>query len=66
MPSPTNPAEEPLAGRRLFRLDDEQWRAFVDALNRTVVPKPRLARLLSERSVLESPRTTRGSPPSGS
>jgi uncharacterized protein (DUF1778 family) len=28
MPSRANAAEETLADRRLFRLDDNQWRAF--------------------------------------
>jgi uncharacterized protein (DUF1778 family) len=46
-------AEQALADRRLFRLDDQQWEAFVEALDRPVVAKPRLARLLSEKSVLE-------------
>jgi uncharacterized protein (DUF1778 family) len=48
-----NAAEETLADRRLFRLDDAQWKAFNAALDRPVVAKPRLARLLSEKSVLE-------------
>jgi uncharacterized protein (DUF1778 family) len=48
-----NAAEETLADRRLFRLDDQQWQAFVEALDRPVVAKPRLARLLAEKSVLE-------------
>jgi uncharacterized protein (DUF1778 family) len=48
-----NAAEEALADRRLFRLDDEQWKAFNEALDRPVVAKPRLARLLTEKSVLE-------------
>jgi uncharacterized protein (DUF1778 family) len=42
-----------LADRRLFRLNDEQWQAFNDALDRPVVAKRRLAQLLSEKSVLE-------------
>jgi uncharacterized protein (DUF1778 family) len=46
-------AEEALMDRRLFRLDDPRWRAFVTALDRPVVRKPRLARLLAEKSVLE-------------
>jgi uncharacterized protein (DUF1778 family) len=46
-------AEETLADRRLFRLDEKQWKAFVEALDRPVVAKPRLARLLAEKSVLE-------------
>ena len=46
-------AEDTLANRRLFQLDDEQWQAFQDVLDRPVSDKPRLARLIAERSVLE-------------
>ena len=46
-------AEEALVDRRIFRLDDAQWLAFQDALDRPVTTKPRLARLLAEKSVLE-------------
>ncbi len=46
-------AEDALINRRLFRLDDEQWQAFQDALDRPVTEKPRLARLLAGKSVLE-------------
>ena len=46
-------AEEALVDRRTFRLDEAQWRAFQNALDRPVVKKPRLARLLSKKSVLE-------------
>ena len=46
-------AEEALVDRRLFRLDDAQWQAFQDVLDRPVVKKPRLARLLNVKSVLE-------------
>ena len=46
-------AEDTLANRRLFQLDDEQWQAFQDVLDRPVSDKPRLARLMAERSVLE-------------
>lgn len=46
-------AEEVLMDRHLFRLDEAQWRAFQKALDRPVVKQPRLARLLSDRSVLE-------------
>ena len=46
-------AEEALINRRIFRLDDAQWQAFQTALDRPVVKKPRLARLLSEKSILE-------------
>ena len=43
-----------LADRRLFRLDDERWRAFQDVLDRPVADKPRLARLLAGKSALEA------------
>ena len=46
-------AEDALVMRQTFRLDDEQWRAFQEVLDRSVSPKPRLARLLAEKSVLE-------------
>lgn len=46
-------AEEALVDRRLFQLDADQWRAFQEALARPVVHKPRLTRLLAEKSVLE-------------
>ena len=48
-----NAAEESLVDRRLFQLDDAQWQAFQDVLDRPVTEKSRLARLLSEKSVLE-------------
>ncbi len=48
-----NAAEEALVDRRLFQLDDAQWQAFQDVLDRPVTHKPRLAKLLSEKSVLE-------------
>ena len=40
-------AEETLADRRIFELDDEQWQAFQEALDRPVRHKPRLAELLT-------------------
>ena len=46
-------AENALADQRVFRLDEQRWQAFQDILNRPVADKPRLARLLAERSVLE-------------
>ena len=46
-------ATETLADRRVFVLGDEQWDAFMAALDRPVQVKPRLAKLLSEPSVLE-------------
>ena len=42
-----------LADRQLFQLDDERWQAFQDVLDRPVADKPRLARLLAEKSALE-------------
>ena len=46
-------AEDALADRRMFRLDERRWRAFQDILDRPVSDKPRLARLLAEKSALE-------------
>ena len=46
-------AENALADRQTFRLDDRRWKEFQNILDRPVVNKPRLARLLSEKSVLE-------------
>jgi len=42
-----------LADRRNFVLDDEQWAAFQQALDRPVQAKPRLKKLLTERGVLD-------------
>jgi uncharacterized protein (DUF1778 family) len=54
-------AAETLADRRSFRLDPEQWEAFMAALDAPPRLHPRLARLLEEpsvveRSVMEEPR----------
>ena len=46
-------AAEALAARRVFTLDEAQWRAFQASLDRPVRKKPRLAKLLAEPSVLE-------------
>ena len=46
-------AEDALADRRMFRLDERRWRAFQEILDRPVADKPRLARLLAGKSVLE-------------
>jgi len=46
-------AEMALADRRVFRLDDERWAAFHEALDRPVTAKPRLKKLLDGKSVLE-------------
>ncbi len=46
-------AEEALADRTRFELDNERWEAFQEALDRPVSDKPRLAKLLQEPSILE-------------
>ena len=46
-------AEITLSGRQIFRLDEAQWQAFQEALDRPVQDKPRLSKLLSEPSILE-------------
>jgi len=48
-------AGEALADRREFVLSASRWKAFLEALDRPVQPKPRLARLLSEPSIFERP-----------
>ena len=44
-------AEDALINRRLFRLDAEQWQTFQDVLDRPVTEKPRLARLMTGKSI---------------
>jgi len=46
-------AEQTLADRRLFALDDQEWKKFQAALNRPVKRKPRLAKLLTGKSVFD-------------
>ena len=46
-------AEITLSGRQVFRLDEAQWQAFQEALDRPVQDKPQLSKLLSEPSILE-------------
>lgn len=46
-------AAEVMADRRLFLLDDEQWEAFMAALDAPPEPMPRLERLFQEPSALE-------------
>ncbi|OGR89623.1 MAG: hypothetical protein A2992_02250 [Elusimicrobia bacterium RIFCSPLOWO2_01_FULL_59_12] len=48
-------AEQVLADRREFVLSASRWKAFLEALDRPVQPKPRLARLLAEPSLFERP-----------
>ncbi|MEL5848800.1 MAG: DUF1778 domain-containing protein [Candidatus Igneacidithiobacillus chanchocoensis] len=45
-------ANRALADRRLFALEDAQWQAFQDALDRPVQAKPHLQKLLKETGVL--------------
>jgi uncharacterized protein (DUF1778 family) len=49
----TRRAEDILADRRLFKLPEDQWRAFVELLDRPAVEKPRLRSVLAEPSVFE-------------
>ncbi len=46
-------AQQTLFDRRYFVLEEEQWRAFCDIMNRPVQSKPNLKRLLSEPGVLD-------------
>ena len=46
-------AAETLADRQIFLLDDDQWQAFVSALDGRRVPKPGLEKLLGDKSVFE-------------
>jgi uncharacterized protein (DUF1778 family) len=46
-------AEDAVVSQRMFRLDDTQWQAFKDALDRPVAKKPRLAALLAAKSAIE-------------
>jgi uncharacterized protein (DUF1778 family) len=46
-------AEHVLADKREFLVSSEQWKAFVEALDRPAKIKPELARLFSETGVLE-------------
>lgn len=44
-------AEDALADRRVFRLDDAGWEEFVEVLERHARPIPELSRLLASSSV---------------
>ncbi|MEX2261000.1 MAG: DUF1778 domain-containing protein [Bryobacteraceae bacterium] len=44
-------AEQALAGQTRFVLDEKQWKAFMAALDRPPIDKPRLRRLFSESHV---------------
>jgi len=45
--------EETLKARRIFRLNDKQWKEFQQILDRPVVEKPNLAELLSTKAPSE-------------
>ncbi len=47
-------AEERLADRRVFTLNDKQWEAFVAALDASPRRTPRLERLFREPSVFDT------------
>jgi uncharacterized protein (DUF1778 family) len=46
-------AEDTLADRRVFRIDETAWDEFVEILDRPARPIPELARLLSSPSVFD-------------
>ena len=46
-------AEQVLADRRYFEVDESTWRRFEEALDRPVRVKPRLARLFEEPGALD-------------
>lgn len=46
-------ANHALADRRYFKLDDAQWKMFLEALDRPVQAKPRLEKLLTEPGILD-------------
>jgi len=48
-----NAASQTLADRQLFELNAKDWKAFQDVLDRPVKSKPRLKKLLAEKSILE-------------
>lgn len=45
-------ANQALADRRHFALNEEQWQVFQEALDRPVQAKPRLKKLLGEAGIL--------------
>lgn len=46
-------ANQALADRNRFELDEPQWQAFQQALERPVQHKPRLKKLLAEQGMLD-------------
>ncbi len=47
-------AEETLADRRSFSLDDKQWTVFMEALDASPRELPRLKKLFQEQSIFEN------------
>jgi uncharacterized protein (DUF1778 family) len=54
MTRPTSRTDEELADRRTFRVNSEQWKAFIGALDAPPWPLPRLERLLKEPGFFEA------------
>jgi uncharacterized protein (DUF1778 family) len=52
-------AEETLPDRQRFGLNADRWAAFQAALDAPAKPAPRLAKLLREPSVFDTPHRTR-------
>jgi uncharacterized protein (DUF1778 family) len=46
-------ANDVLADRRLFVIDDTAWKEFLSALDRPAASKPRLAKLFAEASIFD-------------
>jgi uncharacterized protein (DUF1778 family) len=46
-------ADSVLADRQVFRVDTKTWKAFLAALDAPPKLRPRLARLLNERSIVD-------------
>lgn len=46
-------ANQALADRRYLKLDEAQWKMFLEALDRPVQAKPRLEKLLTEPGILD-------------
>lgn len=46
-------ANQALADRRCFKLDEARWKMFLEALDRPVQAKPRLEKLLNEPGILD-------------
>ena len=53
MSNTTSRADETLANRQPFRLDCDQWKAFMAALDAPPRHHPRMERLLKEPSIFE-------------